>query len=243
MMQPDIIRNRNATAGLPVPDKLTNSAVNISGTNNGACRRQVQLKRIAFAPQHLDGIGSRTGQAAPAQLPVSSASVEPDLDKERQKCATYHGADGREDERRQRALPAVRLQYGMAGPLWIVMDGDGLSAVVRARGFFREFAQAIDRGAAPIRLGAYKVALVDFVGVAQIDLVAMDLANDRLVVIALVLDGLLDHVSGDNDAGRGRPPHAGAGQLPAAKECDDAADSAEQRDNRQREDEQRHPLA
>src|SRR5258708_12092509 len=131
MMQPDIIRNRNATAGLPVPDKLTNSAVNISGTNNGACSRQVQLKRIAFAPQHLDGIGSRTGQAAPAQLPVSSASVEPDLDKERQKCATYHGADGREDERRQRALPAVRPRYALPRPLWSLSNVTGFPPAQR----------------------------------------------------------------------------------------------------------------
>src|SRR6202158_6174433 len=129
-------------------------------------------------------------------LPVSSALVEPDLDEERQKSAAYDGANGSDDERRQRALPIVRLQHGIARPLRIVIDGDGLSRAVMARGFFRKFAKAVDRGRSPIRRGAHEVALADLVSIAQIDLIAMDFANERLVVIALILDGLLDHARG-----------------------------------------------
>jgi hypothetical protein len=93
---------------------------------------------------------------------VSSALVEPDLDEERQKSAAYDGANGSDDERRQRALPIVRLQHGIARPLRIIIDGDGLSRAVMARGFFRKFAKAVDRGPSPIRRGADEVKERDY---------------------------------------------------------------------------------
>jgi hypothetical protein len=53
---------------------------------------------------------------------VSSALVEPDLDEERQKSATYDGANSSEDDGRQRALPTIRLQHGIAGLLWVLIN-------------------------------------------------------------------------------------------------------------------------
>jgi hypothetical protein len=81
-------------------------------------------------------------------------------------------------------VPAVRLKHGIARPLRVVVDGDGLSRAVLAGGLFREFAQAVDISPSPVCGGADKVAISHLVGVAQIDLIAMDLADAGFIAVA-----------------------------------------------------------
>ena len=139
------------------------------------------------------GPRSRWSCIANEDLGKSEDLVETDLDQERQKKAADHGANGRDDHRRQRALPAVRLQHRVARLLRIVIDGDGLPLPVLVCGLFRELAKPVDGGPAPICRGADKVALADLVGVAQIDLVTIGFVDEGFVVVALALDRLLDH--------------------------------------------------
>ena len=129
--------------------------------------------------------------------------------------AAGDGGDGAEHQRRRRALPAAGFEHGIARPVGVVIDGDGRAGLVLAGGRLGLLARAINRCPSRRGRGADIIALVHFIGVAQIELIAVDLPDGRFFGIAVVLDFLLDHGRVGDGAGRGRPLRAGAARAAA----------------------------